>query len=255
MSTQSSSSGDGCSHDHEFPPDAGRGHDRLHLTRTEFNNNDYGINSLVEWFCRVCHARVTVTPDMLEVGHLPACPRRDSSLPYNGTVGGRVARSCPRCGQEGGEHLDACPKDGWTCPECEDDGFVSQKGLRSHYAQVHGESLRTRKCQNCQAMFAPGEGSQKYCSQECYHEGREKTVTRGCEWCGETFDTIPSRNRRFCSFECSQIGTGRERRSGEERECEYCGDTFYRRPADSGPYCSPECFHANRGSTSDGDAA
>lgn len=223
----------------------GRGHDRLHLTDESTPSRSVAINKPSEWWCRVCGARVTVTPDMDEVGHGYGCPRRPEKFAKNVAPTGQVARACPQCGELDGEHLDACSFEGYACPTCERDGFKSRRGMRYHHTTKHGERLKTRRCAGCQGFFAPDEQSDKFCEPDCYHASRFERVESECEECGDTIVDIPSRDRRFCSPACGSRGTADERRTGSWLVCDHCGEDFYRRPSDAGPYCSPECVHAS----------
>lgn len=226
-----------------FPADEGRGHTQLHLTREKASHTGYSINSEHEWWCRVCNARITVTPDMLEAGHQKACPRRDDDLPCDGSLSGRLARVCPQCGLEGGDHLDDCPKEDWTCPTCEADDYGSKRALRTHHTKVHSERLRTRQCTHCQTKFAP-KGDQQYCSLDCVAESRSTREVRTCDWCEDSFEAKESSDQLFCSRQCAALSKGVDMRVSEPKDCEQCGEEFYRHPSVDGPYCSLECYHA-----------
>lgn len=49
-------------------------------------------------------------------------------------------------------------------------------------------------------------GDRRYCSRECYDDGRDMNprnrVWRVCEECGSRFKTAASQNKKFCSHEC-----------------------------------------------------
>lgn len=230
----------------EFPPDEGHGSDRLHLTRKATWTRQHGINSTSEWYCRVCHSRVTVTPDLLEAGHSHGCPHRDDSLPRDIPIRGRPARVCPACGQSGDDHLDACSKEGHVCPTCRDDGFVSKATMKQHHTLVHGKELREHRCASCQRYFK-SDRDQKYCCYECYSDSRgPSSVDSECESCGETFSAANWRNQRFCSMECAEAEGYGAGRPGDYVNCAHCGEQFYRKPSSDAVYCGRECSNEGR---------
>lgn len=66
----------------------------------------------------------------------------------------------------------------FKCPTCETDEtnrgtrFATRGGVRSHHAQVHGESLAfdTRECRHCDEEFTSRiSKNQQYCSPDCAH--------------------------------------------------------------------------------------
>ena len=216
----------------------GRGHDRLHLTReSEKDWQEYGISKPSEWYCRVCRARVSVTPDRVEVGHQPECPRRPEHLGRHTDVGGRTACVCPRCGEPDGEHLSECPKTEWACPTCEADGYSSQTNLKVHHSKAHGEKLRTSVCPHCNGPFAPRPGGQTYCSPDCAKKSRRNREERHCDLCGGSYECVPSSPQRYCGHSCEVTALTKR----ETRHCDQCGGPYEAVPSSDQRYCSPSC--------------
>lgn len=76
-----------------------------------------------------------------------------------------------------------------------------------------------KTCPNCSTEFelypSGDERGRKFCSTECANEYKRKNGASGedhwlynretstCEWCGDDFEHLPSKERRFCSYDCS----------------------------------------------------
>lgn len=139
-----------------------------------------------------------------------------------------------------------------TCPTC-GSTFDSERGVRVHHAQAHGDTLPNRECAACGAEYY-SEYEQKYCSDACREEavsfaGEENpnweggTETTSCEFCESTFEYYPSEKPgRFCP-ECvetnewqdppSLSGVDNPRYSGGKTEltCESCDERLFRYPS------------------------
>lgn len=92
------------------------------------------------------------------------------------------------------------------CPTC-GDSFDTEQGVKSHHAQVHGESISgfEYECGACGETFRDNRSpdhseAPEYCSHECYSESLAKgSMEDGeCEECGEV---VPY-NKRFCDYQC-----------------------------------------------------
>lgn len=76
-------------------------------------------------------------------------------------------------------------------------------------------------------------------------------IAKVCEFCGKSFEIIPSRAKagrgRFCSKECcvaGNVGTNNPlwRNGGTaEYHCEICGKVIYNKPSHTIRFCSQEC--------------
>lgn len=163
-----------------------------------------------------------------------------------------------------------------TCPSC-GDTFESERGMKSHHTQVHGESLAKieRVCEECGEKYQTESGyadQSRFCSRDCWNnwqEGRSKPAMQGknnpswkggkvtleCEWCGDSYkvDQHVSEESRFCSEECHGSWKS-EHKSGKDApnwkggkvtlECDECGDEFKVIPskATDRRFCSRGCF-------------
>lgn len=92
------------------------------------------------------------------------------------------------------------------CPTCLKE-FETQRGMRAHYAQAHGESLVEQKsCETCGKVFRDYKGNRRFCSKKCAGVYFSKKYGGGktsvCEVCGKEFHISPSHPRRFCCREC-----------------------------------------------------
>ena len=55
----------------------------------------------------------------------------------------------------------------WKCSNCGKE-FETQRGMRGHYAQAHGESLVEEKsCEICGKVFRDYKGNRRFCSKKC----------------------------------------------------------------------------------------
>ena len=94
----------------------------------------------------------------------------------------------------------------WKCSNCGKE-FETQRGMRAHYAQAHGESLVEQKsCETCGKVFRDYKGNRRFCSKKCAGVYFSKQYNQGktaiCETCLKEFHISPSHPRRFCSREC-----------------------------------------------------
>ena len=103
-----------------------------------------------------------------------------------------------------------------------------------------------RICKHCGKEFTtyPSRikiGSGKYCSRECYYNGREylkgeknpqyKREIRICKYCGKEFEVKPNRKKIFCSPKCfGEWHKGinhKQYKDRTERTCPICNNNFY----------------------------
>ena len=92
------------------------------------------------------------------------------------------------------------------CPTCLKE-FETQRGMRVHHAQAHGESLVEQKsCETCGKVFKNYEGNRRFCSKKCagvyFSKQYDQGKTAVCKTCGKEFHISLSHPRRFCSREC-----------------------------------------------------
>jgi hypothetical protein len=152
------------------------------------------------------------------------------------------------------------------CPTCGDE-FTNTTGMKTHHAQVHGESLAgfEKECKNCGDTFVAPQRSREYCEQSCVGKdlfnGEDNPCYRGgrfpeieCEWCGDTFEVHASQvdDKRFCSMECfgkqQQTVTGEDHPAFKSKtvECAHCGSDFHKQPNQieytEKHFCDRECF-------------
>lgn len=76
-----------------------------------------------------------------------------------------------------------------TCPTC-GDTFASNRGMKSHHYQIHGESVAgfTKTCEWCGEEFtARRKDGQKHCSPECGHKGGgvKRSGSDAYQWKGD----------------------------------------------------------------------
>lgn len=155
----------------------------------------------------------------------------------------------------------------YPCPSC-DRKFDSQRGVRSHHAQVHGEKLRDyEECTWCGEDTLNTENSEKtFCDRDCYaewqaeFEGGENhpsweggNVSVECQRCGGEIERKPSQveGKNFCDRDChaeymakNNNGSDHPNAEGGEVECAWCGDDHYRSPSTmsaSNHFCSVRC--------------
>lgn len=95
-----------------------------------------------------------------------------------------------------------------TCPTC-GAAFDSQRGMKSHHTQAHGERLIDRTCEldGCDAPITSYASGQQYCSEGCSQEAkRENQVSVTCANCGNEEWIRRSWYERsqshYCSTDC-----------------------------------------------------
>lgn len=164
---------------------------------------------------------------------------------------------------------EANQSDDCTCPTCGTTGFDSQRSMKIHHYNAHGESLveyQNVKCAYC------GESAEKhpsdvrrydvhYCSNQCRAEDEKSQVTLECDNCGESVKRQTSKagkyNHHFCGVKCNaewhanelEYPTGQDHGKYEriEVECERAGCNTTRdiRPSRLSRFrfCSPTCAY------------
>lgn len=158
--------------------------------------------------------------------------------------------------QPGGTH---------ECPTC-DRAFDTDRGMKIHHAQSHGERLAlvTSTCDHCGEEYEEMESKVgAYCSNECKHRGQgDPMVTKECQQCGEQFETSKYRAEnepaKFCSKSCAASSRTGERHSrwrggAPVCECELCGDEFEGHRGNPNRFCSPGCRDAALGEERSGE--
>jgi len=165
---------------------------------------------------------------------------------------------------------DTETKDSSVCPTC-GDSFNSVRGMKTHHAQVHNESIAgvETTCGWCDSTIrVPScrmeDKEHVYCDSECMSkhyqtfEGEDNPlynrVEYDCDYCGQTMERKPSRldyhDYLFCSYVCkdshySENNSYPQKQQGprHEIECEVCSNTFEVIPSrkDKAKHCSIEC--------------
>ncbi|MGI6078747.1 MAG: HNH endonuclease [Fastidiosipilaceae bacterium] len=80
-----------------------------------------------------------------------------------------------------------------------------------------------------------------FCTRECYLKNRSKRSLRTCEFCSLEFNH-PDPNRKYCSAKCyhaSRVGKGRKRKTVV---CGFCGQEFETIISRNPKYCNRECM-------------
>jgi hypothetical protein len=117
--------------------------------------------------------------------------------------------------------LDDFESTGVECPEC-GDHFDGERGLSSHYGQIHG--------------------------------GSWKTVEVDCDYCGKTLEKRPSlvNDKNYCGMDCLSKGKEGKKPHNKNREirnCGYCSGEFEVTVNSEAKFCSRECYHSNNKET------
>jgi 5-methylcytosine-specific restriction endonuclease McrA len=141
------------------------------------------------------------------------------------------------------------------CPTCGRDDFASQRGMRLHHAQTHGESIAgvEKECKRCGDTYLIAEckaDESRYCSDACKWDGEpadrpSNSVEVECGYCGDVMELPPSQAalREHCSHQCREKSLQQEH---VRLTCENCGGTYTVRPSevDGSRYCSMSCHWA-----------
>jgi 5-methylcytosine-specific restriction endonuclease McrA len=151
------------------------------------------------------------------------------------------------------------------CPTCEA-SFDSQRGVRVHHSNAHGEQLPNQTCGYCGSEFYC-KHEKKYCSDECretavsfegennpnYRGGKESTQ---CELCETSFEYWPSEKPGLYCEQCLEdekwryerdiSGDRNPRWGGGKRtvECDTCDRPVERHPnrlRSEHVFCSSNC--------------
>lgn len=167
---------------------------------------------------------------------------------------------------------------GVECPTCHRDGFKSRLGVKQHHSKVHGVSLAGVECECdwCGATLRKKQNlldsqDNVFCDADCqgewlaennagedHHQYKERVVVE-CDWCGETFERLPSKLSRaenhYCSTAChgkGEFGTN----TGDDHpnwgggkgttECAQCGAELtmkrYRIKKFENNFCDHGCY-------------
>lgn len=94
----------------------------------------------------------------------------------------------------------------------------------------------SKTCPVCGKTFSTKDKRQKYCCYPCAVEAKTNRTTSICAVCSNEFTHLASRNRLYCSTECSDIG----RRTVAPRECAHCGKPYITYQKDQ-RFCSVQC--------------
>ena len=117
-------------------------------------------------------------------------------------------------------------------------------------------------CAQCNERFASDRYCRRFCGRECYYESRRKPkapkapiegkrerkggrprnrVVVNCRVCGHEFESVPSRNARYCSKACWSV-----RNPPLMHNCLFCGKEFWARSYDKRKHCSKRCDSLHR---------
>lgn len=86
-----------------------------------------------------------------------------------------------------------------------DEHFEGDTFTEKVYQYAYGEENKYCELEKCskQCVFQNfGKGYNKYCSYNCSGKAKRRRVENECSMCGETFITVKSRARDYCSEEC-----------------------------------------------------
>lgn len=157
-----------------------------------------------------------------------------------------------------------------NCPECGRDDFKSNRGMRSHHARAHGESLskKTVECDFCGESFkCKHTEDRRFCSQDCVHSWQSEnwkndalcnvghkpkvikrdssSVTYECINCGDESNVskyqFEEQGSKYCSTECRWEF---QRTEKIKVECSGCGNDFEvssESEKERRSFCSREC--------------
>lgn len=96
----------------------------------------------------------------------------------------------------------------------------------------------SNNCKYCGSNIAP---HKKYCDKQCYGNDISKKESSVCNFCGDEFEDVPSKNRKYCSRECF----GKDKQNRKDVSCEECGSKIWRQinqiKRSNNFYCSNEC--------------
>ena len=105
-----------------------------------------------------------------------------------------------------------------------------------------------KRCKNCNKEFESLKSkNRKFCSVDCFNIYRTNKIVKKCKFCGEKFETVPSRiknNRgKYCSKDCSNKDITKV-----EIVCQNCGDIFivHNHRKNIAKFCSRDCFFENQ---------
>ena len=93
----------------------------------------------------------------------------------------------------------------------------------------------TKICPSCNMLFESLRSrNQKYCSSKCNSERNEKYMSYQCDYCGEAMRIKKSMyqeklNGKRKNIYCSKQCSNNSKRTGRDIVCDYCGKLFYRR--------------------------
>lgn len=126
--------------------------------------------------------------------------------------------------------------------ECQRIGKLKSTGLAAGFVESG-----PKRCSNpkCSTVFFPKDSFTRFCSRDCYLEGRSLELPRrDCAFCGTEFQPANTQ-ALYCSDLCHNRGRDRirkERREDarEERACLHCRSRFYPKKSDA-KYCSQKC--------------
>lgn len=134
------------------------------------------------------------------------------------------------------------------CPTCGRDDFDTERAMKSHHSQVHGESIKGRVvcCDVCDDTFRKQkkkiqQHDNHYCCDDCRVEGRKSRVTVSCNECDTDIEVIQSYAEKYDSIHCSESC----RKNTFTVECDFCGKTVqkngYQKERSKNYFCSNEC--------------
>lgn len=162
-----------------------------------------------------------------------------------------------------------------ACPTCGRTNFADKRGMRTHHAAIHGESLVSVEveCANCGVSVTKHREDVKktersFCSDACQNEwqteafgGQKNPNYKGavleyeCTWCGKSCKTFDKRDysRRFCSTACHGAWRSENQRGENHHQwtsrveiiCEFCEVIFEVKPnrAETSRFCSQRCLY------------
>lgn len=97
------------------------------------------------------------------------------------------------------------------------------------------KTLQDKNCVQCNELFTPTRGPQKYCGTECRSLARKKP-DRTCKQCGQDFSPKQA-HQKYCSHDCSAASMTVDKTV----TCKVCSVVFERPHGKPRMYCSRSC--------------
>lgn len=113
--------------------------------------------------------------------------------------------------------------------------FCSYECMGKYNTGIHRGEWITKICPSCGLEFETLKSKQKkYCSEQCYHERKELYMMYNCDYCHKEFKIKKSYYQRKLdgrqkSLTCSKECSNKIKHTGQNIKCDNCGSIFYLR--------------------------